>query len=82
MNKESIYYVLQETDAKERETLRLLAFGYSNSEIAKELCISVQTVEYRVRKLYKKFDVTNKKELLTNFLDDYIVKILNSPVLK
>lgn len=81
MNKESIYYVLQETDAKERETLRLLAFGYSNSEIAKELCISVQTVEYRVRKLYKKFDVTNKKELLTNFLDDYIVKILNSPVL-
>lgn len=82
MNKESIYYVLQETDAKERDTLRLLAFGYSNSEIAKELCISVQTVEYRVRKLYKKFDVTNKKELLTNFLDDYIVKILNSPVLK
>lgn len=81
MNKESIYYVLQETDAKERETLRLLAFGYSNSEIAKELCISVQTVEYRVRKLYKKFNVTNKKELLTNFLDDYIVKILNSPVL-
>ena len=81
MNKESIYYMLQETDAKERETLRLLAFGYSNSEIAKELCISVQTVEYRVRKLYKKFDVTNKKELLTNFLDDYIVKILNSPVL-
>lgn len=81
MNKESIYYALRETDAKERETLRLMAFGYSNSEIAKELGISTPTVEYRARKLYQKFGVSCKKELLMNFLDEYIVKILNSPVL-
>lgn len=81
MNKESIYYTLRETNAKERETLRLLVFGYSNSEIAKELSISTPTVEYRVRKLYQKFEVKNKRELITFFLDDFVVKILNSPVL-
>ena len=81
MNKESVYYTLRETDAKERETLKLLVFGYSNSEIAKELGISTPTVEYRVRKLYQKFEVKNKRELIIYFLDDFVVKILNSPVL-
>lgn len=81
MNKESIYYTLQNTDKKERETLKLLVLGYSNSEISKELGMAATTVEYRIKKLYQKFEVQNKRELMVLFLDDFVLKILNSPVL-
>lgn len=81
MSKDAIYFALQDTNEKERNILKLMAFGYSNSEISKELDIIKPTLEYQIKKLYKKFDVTNKRELLTLFLDDYIVKILNSPII-
>lgn len=81
MSKDAIYFVLQDTDEKERSILKLMVYGYSNSEISKELNIIKPTLEYQIKKLYKKFDVVNKRELLTLFLDDYIVKILNSPII-
>ncbi len=81
MSKDAIYFALQDTNEKERSILKLMAFGYSNSEISKELNIIKPTLEYQIKKLYRKFDVENKRELLTLFLDDYIVKILNSPII-
>ena len=81
MSKAAIYFALQDTDEKERSILKLMVYGYSNSEISKELNIIKPTLEYQIKKLYKKFDVVNKRELLTLFLDDYIVKILNSPII-
>ena len=81
MSKDAIYFALQDTDEKERSILKLMVYGYSNSEISKELNIIKPTLEYQIKKLYKKFDVLNKRELLTLFLDDYIVKILNSPII-
>lgn len=81
MSKDAIYFALQDTDEKERSILKLMVYGYSNSEISKELNIIKPTLEYQIKKLYKKFDVVNKRELLTLFLDDYIVKILNSPII-
>ena len=81
MSKDAIYFALQDTDEKERSILKLMVYGYSNSEISKELNIIKPTLEYQIKKLYKKFDVVNKRELLTWFLDDYIVKILNSPII-
>ena len=81
MSKDAIYFALQDTDEKERSILTLMVYGYSNSEISKELNIIKPTLEYQIKKLYKKFDVVNKRELLTLFLDDYIVKILNSPII-
>lgn len=81
MSKDAIYFTLQDTDEKERSILKLMVYGYSNSEISKELNIIKPTLEYQIKKLYKKFDVVNKRELLTLFLDDYIVKILNSPII-
>ena len=81
MSKDAIYFALQDTNEKERRILKLMAFGYSNSEISKELNIIKPTLEYQIKKLYRKFDVENKRELLTLFLDDYIVKILNSPII-
>ena len=79
MSKDAIYFALQDTDEKERSILKLMVYG--NSEISKELNIIKPTLEYQIKKLYKKFDVVNKRELLTLFLDDYIVKILNSPII-
>ena len=81
MSKDAIYFALQYTNEKERSILKLMVYGYSNSEISKELNIIKRTLEYQIKKLYKKFDVVNKRELLTLFLDDYIVKILNSPII-
>ena len=81
MSKDAIYFALQDTDEKERSILKLMVYGYSNSEISKELNIIKPTLEYQIKKLYKKFDVVNKRELLTLFLDDYIVKILKSPII-
>lgn len=81
MEKENVYYILQDTDKKERETLKLMVLGYSNSEIGKELDIATTSVEYRVKKLYQKFGVNNKRELILLFLDEFVLKILNSPVL-
>ena len=81
MSKDAIYFALQDTDEKERSILKLMVYGYSNSEISKELNIIIPTLEYQIKKLYEKFDVANKRELLTLFLDDYIVKILNSPII-
>lgn len=81
MSKDAIYFALQDTNEKERSILKLMVYGYSNSEISKELNIIKPTLEYQIKKLYKKFDVENKRELLTLFLDDYIVKILNSPII-
>ena len=81
MSKDAIYFALQDTNEKERSILKLMVLGYSNSEISKELNIIKPTLEYQIKKLYRKFDVENKRELLTLFLDDYIVKILNSPII-
>ena len=63
MSKDAIYFALQDTDEKERSILKLMVYGYSNSEISKELNIIKPTLEYQIKKLYKKFDVVNKREL-------------------
>lgn len=45
---------------RELEVLRLIAKGYSNSDIAKELYISEHTVNDYTKKIYRKLDVHNR----------------------
>ncbi len=45
---------------REREVLALIARGSSNSEIARELYLSVDTVKTHVRNLFRKLDVPNR----------------------
>ena len=45
MSKDAIYFALQDTDEKERSILKLMVYGYSNSEISKELNIIKPTLE-------------------------------------
>jgi DNA-binding NarL/FixJ family response regulator len=48
---------------REREVLRLLARGYAYKEIAKELFISIKTVETHVSNVLRKLQVSNRYEL-------------------
>ncbi|GGK18735.1 DNA-binding response regulator [Pilimelia terevasa] len=48
---------------REREVLRLLARGYAYKEIARELYISVKTVETHVSSVLRKLQVSNRHEL-------------------
>ena len=49
---------------RERKVLRLLAAGLSNPEIADELVVSLNTVKTQVSSLYRKLNVTNRKEAI------------------
>ncbi|HEX5741640.1 MAG TPA: response regulator transcription factor [Pilimelia sp.] len=48
---------------REREVLRLLARGYAYKEIARELYISVKTVETHVSSVLRKLQMSNRYEL-------------------
>ncbi len=48
---------------REREVLRLIARGYAYKEIAKELSISVKTVETHVSSVLRKLQLSNRHEL-------------------
>jgi LuxR family maltose regulon positive regulatory protein len=47
---------------QERRVLRLLAAGRTNTEIAAELVISVNTVKVHVKSIYRKLNVTSRLE--------------------
>jgi DNA-binding NarL/FixJ family response regulator len=48
---------------REREVLRLIARGYAYKEVAKELFISVKTVETHVSSVLRKLQLSNRYEL-------------------
>ncbi len=54
---------LETLTQRERETLKLIAEGYRNREIADFLCISVKTVEKHRASLMKKLDLRNSASL-------------------
>ena len=49
---------------REREILRLLALGYTNQEIAKQLYISVRTAETHRARIMQKLRLTTRAELV------------------
>ena len=54
---------LDQLTQREREVLRLIARGYAYKEIAKELFISVKTVETHVSAVLRKLQLSNRYEL-------------------
>jgi DNA-binding NarL/FixJ family response regulator len=54
---------LDQLTNRERDVLRLLARGYAYKEIAKELFISIKTVETHVSNVLRKLQVSNRYEL-------------------
>ncbi len=47
---------------REIEILRLLGEGYSNSQLAKMLWVTEQTVKFHLSNIYRKLDVVNRTE--------------------
>ena len=54
---------LDQITQREREVLRLIARGYAYKEIAKELFISVKTVETHVSSVLRKLQLSSRHEL-------------------
>jgi DNA-binding NarL/FixJ family response regulator len=54
---------LDQLTAREREVLRLIARGYAYKEIARQLYISVKTVETHVSAVLRKLQLSNRYEL-------------------
>ena len=54
---------LDQLTLREREVLRLIARGYAYKEVARELFISVKTVETHVSSVLRKLQLSNRHEL-------------------
>jgi DNA-binding NarL/FixJ family response regulator len=52
---------------EEEHILLLLQKGYSNQTISKESGISVNTVKYHLKKIFKKLHAKNRIEAINNF---------------
>ena len=50
--------------ARELDIINVLAKGYSNDEIGKELFMSVHTVKSHLESIYQKFGVKNRVQLI------------------
>ena len=59
----SIDEELDRLSQREREVLRLIARGYAYKEVARELFISIKTVETHVSSVLRKLQLSNRHQL-------------------
>jgi DNA-binding NarL/FixJ family response regulator len=52
----------QKLSRREREVLKMLASGYTSTEIGQQLCISPQTVNAHIKNIYRKLHVHSRAE--------------------
>jgi two-component system, NarL family, response regulator NreC len=60
---------------RELEVLRLIALGHTNNEIAKQLYLSVRTVESHRSHIQQKLGLTNRAELVRYAIDRGLVEV-------
>ena len=64
---------LDRLSAREREVLKLIARGYSYKEVAKELFISIKTVETHVSSVLRKLQLSNRHQLTKWATDRHLI---------
>jgi DNA-binding NarL/FixJ family response regulator len=64
---------LDQLTARERDVLRLIARGYAYKEVARELFISVKTVETHVSAVLRKLQLSNRYQLARWAIDRRLV---------
>lgn len=64
---------LDSLSPREREVLKLIARGYSYREVAKELFISIKTVETHVSSVLRKLQLSNRHQLTKWATDRHLV---------
>jgi two-component system, NarL family, response regulator NreC len=60
---------------RERDVLRLIALGYTNQEIAKQLYLSVRTIEAHRRHILNKLRLETRSDLVRYALDHRLVQL-------
>ncbi|MFV0430177.1 MAG: LuxR C-terminal-related transcriptional regulator [Arachnia sp.] len=69
----SIDEELDRLSAREREVLKLIARGYAYKEVARELFISIKTVETHVSSVLRKLQLSNRHQLTKWATDRHLV---------
>ena len=64
---------LDRLSVREREVMKLIARGYSYREVAKELFISIKTVETHVSSVLRKLQLSNRHQLTKWATDRHLV---------
>jgi two-component system response regulator NreC len=60
---------------REQEVCALLAYGHTNAEIARKLCISERTVETHRTNITAKLDLKSRAELVRFAIDHGLLKV-------
>lgn len=58
---------IQKISSRELAILKLLKKGFSNEEISGETGITVNTVKFHLKKIYKKLDAINRVQAINKF---------------
>ena len=64
---------LDKLSAREREVLKLIARGYAYKEVARELFISIKTVETHVSSVLRKLQLSNRHQLKKWATDRHLI---------
>jgi two-component system nitrate/nitrite response regulator NarL len=62
--------LLEQLSARQREVTRLVARGFSNAEIARELAISVATVKDHVHHILQRLSLRSRQQLVAAVVRD------------
>ena len=65
-----VYETLTE---RESDILRLVAKGYSNKSIARELGITISTVKTHLRNIFRKLDVEDRAQVIIKAIKDGVI---------
>jgi DNA-binding CsgD family transcriptional regulator len=60
--------------AQQREVALLLARGFTNPEVARELGVSLNTASYHVKQLFTKLDAHDRAEVISRVLEGHTVR--------